>query len=646
MLSIDGGDASVLHVDAQPAQQRSFNSSNGSGRSAAVSSIQNVSGAPARNNAPVAASSASANANNAASSSENSGSDSEDSMVNALSQPVDRRRRSFSNGRRRASRGGSVATSSNRNPSGAPAPPRNRNRNNAPAASSSSANGSNANANDVSFADRNASDSEDSMLDSDLQPIPQRQRISSNGSGRSTAASTTRNSTGAPTRNNALAASSSTANGFDANDASDVSFSGDRNDSESEDTILDTEFRPVRQRTSSNGEDEPSAASTNRNRSRAPAPPRNRHASESESNPAERPSLQLGSFVDIDTGEIRSREHGRALRRLLRLAANAPGGILGALGHGNRTGWINDNIGAFFAEGGPFQAFNPVMPRYFLRQLGTVETRARGYYGRDHSNDATGSQHENIPRWARAFFPYFEAMTNRPTNNARTAAARRERSSVAASLTGRQAPLGARNEDGPAQLRNETTRNNGNPGVRAQIIGNVDAETRYDDDEYDAGGDDFREGRDDVFRRRTAPRQRTINGIRHRNVHVDFGPDGNDPSSRFTHFVGAYSSLEVIARSFQQAMVPSRTVEDLSNAFDETLLRYDRATTEQGRRFHQSVLDELDAELAELRRMRGTTTLSGNVSVGNATDGATVSGGGIMENAYDGASENHSTDTH
>ena len=51
-----------------------------------------------------------------------------------------------------------------------------------------------------------------------------------------------------------------------------------------------------------------------------------------------------------------------------------------------------------------------------------------------------------------------------------------------------------------------------------QKLGNTGGSSSRDDDEYDAGGDDFREGRDDVFRRRTAPRQRTINGIRHRKI--------------------------------------------------------------------------------------------------------------------------------
>ena len=79
---------------------------------------------------------------------------------------------------------------------------------------------------------------------------------------------------------------------------------------------------------------------------------------------------------------------------------------------------------------------------------------------------------------------------------------RDERNRTAASIVGRQAPLGA---DGrhPAELRTETSRNNGVPAMRSQVVGNVNVErVNLVDAE---GNSELVEGRDDTAQQIPAP---------------------------------------------------------------------------------------------------------------------------------------------
>ena len=68
-----------------------------------------------------------------------------------------------------------------------------------------------------------------------------------------------------------------------------------------------------------------------------------------------------------------------------------------------------------------------------MRHLGAAQSLAQSYYRRDHSNEAGGAQ-EDIPRWARAFFPFFEAQQSQASRNARTIATRNERRTTATSI--------------------------------------------------------------------------------------------------------------------------------------------------------------------------------------------------------------------
>lgn len=184
--------------------------------------------------------------------------------------------------------------------------------------------------------------------------------------------------------------------------------------------------------------------------------------------------VQMGGFVNTEGTALRTPGHATALIGILQLAEGHPEGIAGALGHNNRSNWIRENITAFFANDGPCQAYDSVIPGTLIRHLSGAQRLAKSIYTRHHSNDQTGAGQEDVPEWARLFFWLFQVVENQETRNSQAAAACLERRTVSRSITGAQAPLGHRG-NGPAQLRTETSRNDGEPMMRQQVIGNVNS---------------------------------------------------------------------------------------------------------------------------------------------------------------------------
>ena len=210
----------------------------------------------------------------------------------------------------------------------------------------------------------------------------------------------------------------------------------------------------------------------------------------------------LGGFLNRNRTAIRSSEHATALIGMIQLGAGHPDGLAGSLGFNNRTAWMIQNVDVFFRADGPLGSFHPVSVSVLMRHFSRAQNLARTFFDRDHSNEQSGASHEEIPEWVQQFFRVFEAQQNQLTRSAQDAAVREERRSVVASLVGRQAPLGFhRSNVGPIQLRTETSRNNDIPVLRRQVVGNVDAETIYEnggDDANVADDGEFLEGRDDV----------------------------------------------------------------------------------------------------------------------------------------------------
>ena len=114
---------------------------------------------------------------------------------------------------------------------------------------------------------------------------------------------------------------------------------------------------------------------------------------------------------------ISSPAHAIGLIGVLQQASGHPDGIIGALGHGNHTAWFSDNVHSLFQPDGPLSAFQPVNASTFGHHLTSAQHLAQSYSDRTHSNESTGTQHEDIPDWVRQFFVLFDAQQNQSTSN-------------------------------------------------------------------------------------------------------------------------------------------------------------------------------------------------------------------------------------
>jgi len=309
--------------------------------------------------------------------------------------------------------------------------------------------------------------------------------------------------------------------------------------------------------------------------------------------------------LDDAKRSIRSPGHAAALIGILQLASGYHnGGIVGAIGHNNRQLWFNENIDVLFDAGGPLENYQPISAKVLIRHFRIAQTLARSHYDRDHSNDPTGAEQENIPRWAREFFRFFEATRNASNPTAQAARAREEHNSVAASIVGRQAPLGARAGGAPVQLLRETARGRGPSSLRQQVVGQVNAE-RVADEEVEVAI----EGRNDSVRRTAAPRR--TSGVRRRNVHVrNFAAGESDPSSRFASIQEGYSSLnrltDAIAHSFvapharaTNEEAPRRTLVQIAREITEVSGMLTGADNDMARHGLRRILDGLNQEIEQ-----------------------------------------------
>ena len=77
-------------------------------------------------------------------------------------------------------------------------------------------------------------------------------------------------------------------------------------------------------------------------------------------------------------------------------------------------------------------AFIPIVANRFQRHFAAAERLARTVYMRDHSNDQTGAEHEDVPQWARSFFTLFDG----PQRRNQAAQERDQRRQTATSLVG------------------------------------------------------------------------------------------------------------------------------------------------------------------------------------------------------------------
>lgn len=302
---------------------------------------------------------------------------------------------------------------------------------------------------------------------------------------------------------------------------------------------------------------------------------------------------------------IRSPRHEAGIIGIIQLASQ--GGLSETLGHGHRAEWFSNNIDAIFRADGPLGHYTQLTATVLVRHFRKAETTARTLYTRAHSNDRTGANHEDIPNWAQEFFRYFQAIENQNRPGDQADRIRAERASIAASLTGRQAPLGYQGSV-PATLRTETASNVGPPQMRQRTVGGVESERTS----VGANSAENVEGRDDTGERRPAPRRQFRSGTRRRNVHlesfapgVSFAPDVNDPSARFASIALGYESLNTLTQGVARVVSgfergPPRAPMDIVSNYAETTRLLAGATDLHEIEFYNNALNHFRNEMSSL----------------------------------------------
>ena len=235
-----------------------------------------------------------------------------------------------------------------------------------------------------------------------------------------------------------------------------------------------------------------------------------------------------------------------------------------------------------------------------MRKLRQCQDLARMHYDRDHSHDETGALGEDVPRWMEWWFRLFHEQGSHETPAGAARRERDERVNVAASLTGRQAPLGQRG-NAPAELRHSTSRNAGAAAQRQANVGRFNVETI---DTEGMGDDAFRS---------PAPRGRR-NGTRRSNVSIlsDGSSPLTDASSRFqgaaaaevsmSNFTDALTSL-ISSRPSAQGQ---RGIIQIWREYNEVMVqRNEGGLSENDRNMFQMTLDGLQDEMREFVGARG-----------------------------------------
>ena len=133
----------------------------------------------------------------------------------------------------------------------------------------------------------------------------------------------------------------------------------------------------------------------------------------------------LGSFLNARKEAIRANRVD-VLTALMDLFSAHPDGITGGLGWGNQINLICEKIGVWFSNNGPCRQFRLITAERVRRRLKEVENIAKQMHSRHHSNDQTGAEQEDVPRWAQMWFAFFDVVLSTETRTQREARQRSE----------------------------------------------------------------------------------------------------------------------------------------------------------------------------------------------------------------------------
>jgi hypothetical protein len=232
-----------------------------------------------------------------------------------------------------------------------------------------------------------------------------------------------------------------------------------------------------------------------------------------------------------------------------------------------------------------------------MRHLADAESEARAIFDRSHSNDPTGAEQEDVPRWAQHFFRLFEAQDSHLSALAIANEVRRERGNVVRSIMGAQAPLGQRQGDGVAHLCNETsTRSTGDAQRRQRSVGNVEHIHGMNEGEMN---NYLAEGADDESNPHPAQRRCTAPGDGRTRRIVDFSADRNDPVLQFADIQYGFQSVGTLSNAIRQNMnaplpEPRCTGRDVAHDYENS----------SSAQYHNAVIsgDEMDIQFWNARR--------------------------------------------
>ena len=177
---------------------------------------------------------------------------------------------------------------------------------------------------------------------------------------------------------------------------------------------------------------------------------------------------------------------------------------------------------------------------------------------------------------------------------------------MAGSILGHQAPLGFQGP-GPAQLRNETSPNNGGRALRQGTLGNVVVQRApaagLGTDPLDPSDGPPVEGANDVARIVSPPSRAPSNGrTTSRNRHAaDFQAGSNDPSSRFSTIEGGFVAVERMINAISLSLQDTsparhRTYAEIAEDFMKVSALVDQASDKSRKAFLTSMLKGIEAE--------------------------------------------------
>jgi hypothetical protein len=115
-----------------------------------------------------------------------------------------------------------------------------------------------------------------------------------------------------------------------------------------------------------------------------------------------------------------------------------------------------------------------------------------------------------------------------------------------------------------------------------------------------------------IFQCSPYPHRCILNGVHHRNIHIGFSIERDNPSSRFHQIQRGYATLETLTQAIVQSFAsmvqgPPRQMIDIAREYQEAMQMLASASGDNDRMFYNSVLSGLSRELMSITSCNQTT---------------------------------------